>query len=169
MSGWRQARAIALLPGNVNVTIPALILVLVEGPRIGWGLGGVAAAAVAALGLALIGAGFGIWLWTVVLFQRIGKGTLAAWDPTTRLVVVGPYRHSRNPMISGVAILLSGEAVFFGSPWIGLWAAAFVLINTIYFMRVEEPGLERRFGADYRAYRGAVPRWIPRLTPWQPQ
>jgi protein-S-isoprenylcysteine O-methyltransferase Ste14 len=33
---------------------------------------------------------------------------------------------------------------------------------------VEEPGLERRFGDEYRAYRRGVPRWIPRRTSWRP-
>ncbi len=168
MSGWRQARAIAVLPGNVTVVVPTLILVLGEGPRIGWGLGGAGAVLVALTGLALVGCGFAGWLWTVVLFGRIGRGTLAAWDPTSRLVVEGPYRHVRNPMISAVAALLLGEAVFFGSPAIGAWAALFLAINFAYFVLAEEPGLERRFGDDYRAYRRNVPRWLPRRTPWSP-
>ena len=42
------------------------------------------------------------------LLSRIGKGTLADWDPTSKLVVEGPYRHLRNPMISAVATLLVG-------------------------------------------------------------
>jgi protein-S-isoprenylcysteine O-methyltransferase Ste14 len=168
MSGWRQARAIALLPGNVTIVVPALILLLVEGPRIGWGLGGVPAVLVALLGLALIVAGFSVWLWTVRLLRRIGKGTLASWDPTSRLVVEGPYRHVRNPMIGAVATLLAGEAAFFGSPWIVAWAALFLVVNFAYFLLAEEPGLERRFGGEYGAYKRAVPRWLPRRDPWRP-
>lgn len=164
MSGWRQARAIAVLPGNVTVVVPAAILLFVEGPAIGWGLGGVPAVAVALLGLALIVAGFSVWLWTVLLFQRIGMGTLAPWDPTSQLVVEGPYRHMRNPMISAVATLLLGEAVFFGSPWILAWAALFVAVNHAFFLLGEEPGLEERFGVEYRAYKRAVPRWLPRFN-----
>jgi protein-S-isoprenylcysteine O-methyltransferase Ste14 len=163
MSGWRQARAIAVLPGNVTIVVPGLILVFLDGPEIGWGLGGVAAVVVAAVGLALIAAGFSVWLWTVRLFGRIGRGTLAAWDPTSRLVVAGPYRHMRNPMISAVAALLIGEAVFFGSPPILIWAGIFIAINFAYFVFAEEPGLERRFGAEYLAYKRAVPRWLPHL------
>ncbi|HEY7456989.1 MAG TPA: isoprenylcysteine carboxylmethyltransferase family protein [Solirubrobacterales bacterium] len=168
MSGWRQARAIALLPGNVTIVIPALILLLIRGPEIGWGLPGLAAVAVAAIGLGLIATGFSIWLWTVLLFNRIGKGTLAAWDPTSRLVVAGPYAYVRNPMITAVATLLTGEAVFFGSVSILVWAALFIAINFAYFVRFEEPGLERRFGEEYREYRCAVPRWLPRRRPWAP-
>jgi protein-S-isoprenylcysteine O-methyltransferase Ste14 len=168
MSGWQQARAIAVLPGNVTIVVPAAILVFLDGPRIGWGLGGAAAVPIALLGLALIAAGFSVWLWTVRLFERIGKGTLAPWDPTSKLVVAGPYRHMRNPMISAVATLLVGEAVFFGSPWILAWAGLFVAVNFAGFLLVEEPGLERRFGEEYRAYKRAVPRWLPRRDPWRP-
>ncbi len=168
MSGWRQARAIAVLPGNVTVVVPAAILVYLEGPEIGWGLGGVGAALVALAGVALIAGGFSVWLWTVRLFSRIGKGTLAAWDPTSRLVVAGPYRHMRNPMISAVATLLFGEAVFFGSFWILAWAGLFLAINQTYFLLAEEPGLERRFGEEYRIYKRNVPRWLPRRKPWVP-
>ena len=42
----------------------------------------------------------------------------------------------------------------------------FFLLNTIYLIRVEEPALERRFGEDYRRYKANVPRWIPRVAPW---
>ncbi|HEX5376668.1 MAG TPA: hypothetical protein VFW48_10985, partial [Solirubrobacterales bacterium] len=92
MSAWRQARAIALLPGVVTLLVPAALLAA-SGSEVGWGLQGLAAALPVLLGLALIGAGFALWLWTVRLFARIGKGTLAPWDPTQRLVVEGPYRH----------------------------------------------------------------------------
>jgi hypothetical protein len=33
---------------------------------------------------------------------------------------------------------------------------------------VEEPHLHKRFGADYDEYRRNVPRWIPRITAWEP-
>lgn len=168
MGGWRHARAIALLPGNVTIVVPAVILALTSGPDPGWGLDGVAAALVVAAGIGLIVAGFSLWLWTVRLFSRIGRGTLAAWDQTSVLVVEGPYRYVRNPMITAVAVVLAGEALLFGSVWILAWAAAFLAINFTYFLCFEEPGLERRFGERYRAYKRNVPRWIPRLDPWRP-
>jgi protein-S-isoprenylcysteine O-methyltransferase Ste14 len=168
MSGWRQVRAIALLPGNVTIVVPAVILVVTSGPELGWGLGGLPGALVVAVGIALIVVGFSLWLWTVRLFSRIGKGTLAAWDPTSRLVVEGPYSRARNPMITAVVVLLVGEALLLGSPWVLVWAGVFLAINFIYFLRFEEPSLERRFGEQYRAYKRAVPRWIPRLDPWRP-
>ena len=165
MDAWRQARAIALLPGNVTILVPALILILGSGPELAWGLDGALAGLVVAAAAALIVVGLCLWLWTVRLFSRIGGGTLAPWDPTRRLVVEGPYRHVRNPMISAVTAVLIGEALLLGSPGLAIWAAAFPLVNFAYFLAVEEPGLERRFGEEYRAYRRAVPRWIPRPAP----
>lgn len=99
------------------------------------------------------------------LFFTLGHGTLAPWDPPRRLVLRGPYQHVRNPMISGVVALLLGEALWFQSPAVLLWAGVFLLINAVYIPRLEEPGLARRFGADYAAYCRHVPRWLPRRTP----
>ena len=158
MRALRHLLAIGLLPGVVAGVVPALIVAgdaLAAWPLIV--LGG----ATLALGLALI-------VQTVALFATVGKGTLAPWDPTARLVVRGPYRRVRNPMISGVLCVLLGEALMFGSPALLAWFAIVFAVNAVYFPLVEEPGLRRRFGADYEAYRDAVPRWLPRLRPWHP-
>jgi protein-S-isoprenylcysteine O-methyltransferase Ste14 len=154
---WREARAVLLLPFTVTVVVPALIIWW-NGASVWWGsIGGVVLLAV---GLVLV-------VWTVRLFSKVGEGTLAPWDPTAKLVVRGPYRHVRNPMISGVAFVLAGEATLLGSKALALWFAAVVLVNAIYIPLVEEPGLRRRFGAEYDAYAASVPRWLPRLTPWK--
>jgi len=167
MGAWRQARAIALLPGAVTLLVPAALL-LATGSNVGWSLGGIVAVLPVLLGLGLIGGGFALWLWTVRLLARVGKGTLAPWDPTQRLVVEGPYRHVRNPMISAVLTVLAGEAALFGSLPLLIWFAAFFAGNLAFFRLYEEPGLERRFGEDYRAYKRSVPRWLPRRTAWAP-
>lgn len=119
-------------------------------------------------GAALIVAGLAMLAWTVGLFARVGGGTLAPWDPTRRLVVAGPYAHVRNPMIAGVLCVLVGEATVFASRSVAIWAGAFVAINHVYFVLSEEPGLVRRFGAEYVEYARNVPRWLPRLSPYRP-
>jgi protein-S-isoprenylcysteine O-methyltransferase Ste14 len=116
-----------------------------------------------ALGVLVIAAGVSLVAWCVWLFARVGRGTLAPWDPTSELVAVGPYKYTRNPMITGVLTTLVGEALVTGSRIIGLWALTFLIVNHGYFLLVEEPGLEERFGASYAKYKASVPRWIPRF------
>ncbi len=118
------------------------------------------------LGVALLAGGLGLFAWCVSLFARVGQGTLAPWDPTRNLVALGPYRYVRNPMIAGVALMLLGEALFWTSAALAVWAAVFFLINHLYFVLSEEPGLERRFGEPYRVYKANVPRWLPRWRAW---
>jgi protein-S-isoprenylcysteine O-methyltransferase Ste14 len=113
------------------------------------------------LGLALFSA-------SLYHFATQGRGTLAPWDPPRQLVVRGPYRFVRNPMISGVIFILAGEALLLASLPHAVWAALFVAANLIYIPLVEEPQLEARFGEPYRRYRQHVPRFIPRLRPWDP-
>ena len=106
---------------------------------------------------------------SATLFFRFGNGTGAPWDPPRKLVVRGPYRYVRNPMISGVILILITESLFFQSWILAAWTALFFLANSLYFPLVEELGLVSRFGRDYETYCRHVPRWIPRLTPWNPR
>jgi protein-S-isoprenylcysteine O-methyltransferase Ste14 len=145
---------------TVTIVVPGLVLWRTGAELAPWPL--------ATVGVALIGIGLALVTWTVSLFARIGKGTLAPWDPTSRLVVIGPYRHVRNPMISGVLTVLLGEAALFGSLPLLVWFGAAFAVNAVYFPLVEEPGLRERFGGDYEAYCANVPRWLPRLRPWEP-
>jgi protein-S-isoprenylcysteine O-methyltransferase Ste14 len=165
----RHLLAIALLPGTVTIAVPALIALPGDAIDVGWGLPVPLAVVATIVGAALVVAGGVLWYRTVTLFARIGDGTLAPWDPPRRLVVAGPYRYVRNPMITGVTTVLVGEAALLGSPPLLAWAAVFLAINAAWFPLGEEPGLERRFGDEYRDYARNVPRWIPRLRPWEPE
>ena len=119
-------------------------------------------------GFAFILKGLVIMFLTIRMFIRIGKGTLAPWHPTRKLVTGSLYGYVRNPMILGVNTVLVGEAITFRSWNIGIWAASFFVINTVYFILSEEPGLKKRFGDEYEEYKRNVPRWIPRWRPWKP-
>jgi len=162
----RHLLAIALLPFSVTVLVPLWIAA-----RYGVDLrlgNGVAGWLVQLAGLALVGLGFGFFATSLRRFAVEGQGTLAPWDPPRRIVVQGPYRYVRNPMISGVVLLLLGEAAVLLSWPHALWATAFLSINLIFIPLVEEPQLARRFGDSYREYCAHVPRVIPRLRPWDP-
>jgi protein-S-isoprenylcysteine O-methyltransferase Ste14 len=165
---WRHVRAIGVLPGLGVIGIPALILALTDFDA-GWSLDGWLRALPIAAGAALMCAGLVLMYRTISLFAREGEGTLAPWDPTRRLVVRGPYRHVRNPMIVGVLAVILGEAALFGSPGVLVWGAAFFALNSVWFPLVEEPGLRERFGDEYEDYRRNVPRWVPRRRPWAPR
>jgi protein-S-isoprenylcysteine O-methyltransferase Ste14 len=150
-----------------TIVVPAVLLLASGDANLGWGLPFPASALPLAAGGAAVAGGLTLIVETITLFARVGRGTLAPWDPTERLVVEGPYRHVRNPMITGVLLVLLGEAAICGSLWILGWALLFFAANAVWFPLVEEPALARRFGADYEAYRHAVPRWVPRLRPWR--
>lgn len=64
-------------------------------------------------------------------FATEGKGTLAPWDPPRHLVIRGPYRFVRNPMISGVLLVVIGEALVLQSLPHALWALTFFAINAV--------------------------------------
>ena len=162
LAALRHTLAILILPTTVTIVVPRWILKTYAGADTRWP-SAVASWAPRSLGAVLALAGLSLVAWCVALFARVGKGTLAPWDPTRNLVAVGPYRYTRNPMITGVCTILVGEALVFGSWRLALWAAIFIAFNHAYFLLSEEPGLEHRFGASYTEYKRTVPRWIPRL------
>lgn len=157
--------SVLIAPATMTVFIPALIVAFagINAPDPGTGTG-----------LMLIVTGgvlvaFGLWflVWTVLLFDRVGEGALAVGTPI-HLVVRGPYRRVRNPMMTAVFSIQLGTAAIAASPWLLAWFALFCTLVVIAVPVFEEPHLARRFGADYDAYRRHVPRWIPRVTAWTP-
>ena len=141
-----------LVPATVTVYLPWWIVSRTSpmGPeRWRW-----LAAAPIALGAAL-------YVWCAVDFA-LARGTPAPIDPPRELVARGPYRWSRNPMYLGVASVLLGEALWFGSR--ALLGLALVVVTGFHaFVTLyEEPSLRRRFGDAYESYCRAVPRWLPR-------
>ena len=107
-------KAIIVLPGTALVYVPGAILWLVT--ELGLDL---APARLAPprlwIGLVLGTSGFALAVWTVSLFRFVGEGTPAPWAPPKNLVVRGPYRHVRNPMITSVLVMLAAESLYFGS------------------------------------------------------
>lgn len=162
---WRLLRTILILPGTALIFVPVLILWAFNGSDYAHA---VAELAELRLWLAIAPglAGLALAVWTVRLFATVGEGTPAPWDPPQKLVVRGPYRYVRNPMITSVLLMLSAEALIFGSWPLAGWLLFFFTVNNVYFPLSEEKGLEKRFGDDYRVYKANVPRWFPRLSPW---
>jgi protein-S-isoprenylcysteine O-methyltransferase Ste14 len=119
-------------------------------------------------GAVLLATGSGILLAAVVSFYRRGRGTLAPWDPPTRLVVQDLYRFNRNPMYVGVVVILIGWAIVTGNPWNYAYAAVIPVVFHLRVVLYEEREMQRLFGQEWDAYRHAVPRWGVRLRPYIP-
>jgi protein-S-isoprenylcysteine O-methyltransferase Ste14 len=164
VSWLRHLLSFLALPFMVTVVVPILLArdraTAASGPTTPWERLAVAS------GVVVLGLGAALFAACLRRFVTEGAGTLAPWDPPRRLVVRGPYRYVRNPMISGVALVLFGEALVLRSEHQLAWACFFALLNAVYIPLVEEPLLEDRFGDAWRRYRRNVPRFLPRLRPW---
>jgi len=87
-----------------------------------------------------------------------GNGVL----PTV-FVAFGPFRYVRNPMSLGVVLLFFGLGLYESSLSIVVFAALLFLFLHMVVIYVEEPGLEKRFGENYRLYKRSVNRWLPKF------
>ena len=154
-----------ILPFIVLVVLPASIHTFeVRGRGQRW-LSGSAAGLVAGVLIGL--AGLALLIVSIRLIIVYANTTVMPWIPSEKLVVRGPYRYLRNPMILGVVLVVTSEGLLLGSRGILILALIFFLGNTVYFIFSEEPKLEERFGEDYRRYKANVRRWWPRLRPWE--
>jgi protein-S-isoprenylcysteine O-methyltransferase Ste14 len=120
------------------------------------------------IGVALIMAGAIVLVRAFARFVVEGVGTPAPIAPTQALVVGGLYRYVRNPMYLAVIAVVVGQAFLLGQPVLLAYAAVVGATMAAFVYGYEEPVLADRFGAEYEAYRRAVPAWWPRWRPWQP-
>jgi protein-S-isoprenylcysteine O-methyltransferase Ste14 len=148
---------VLVVPGSVVVYVPFLLSRWrLRAPFFGW-------EATRWLGLLLFTGGVPIFVDFIVRFVREGRGTPAPVAPTRHLVVGGCFRYVRNPGYIAVLALLLGQALFFGSTAVLLYALGVGLAFHAFVVLYEEPTLRRQFGAEYEAYCRHVSRWIPRL------
>lgn len=115
-------------------------------------------------GIALSFLGYGLAVWCVMLFIKEGKGTPLPFAHPKKLVLKGPYKYVRNPMVLGTVIFLAGSGILLGSYGILVYAALVFLIMHA-FVLVEERSLKTRFGGQYTTYALSTPRWFPRFSP----
>jgi len=112
--------------------------------------------------------GFAVALRCIWDFGWTGHGTPPLVAPPKNLVVVGFYRYVRNPMYVGFFVGWIGLWIVFGraNPAAILVACLVVLGTALFVQLYEEPTLRRKFGPSYGDYCRNVPRWIPRVRPW---
>ena len=117
-------------------------------------------------GVVLILTGIPILLDSFARFAIQGLGTPAPIFPTRHLVVQGLYRFVRNPMYVALLLVVTGQALFFGSLRLLEYAAIIWLCTHLFVLGYEEPRLRATFGDEYKSFCAHVPRWIPRACPW---
>ena len=71
-------------------------------------------------------------------------------------------------MYVAVLTAIVGQSLLLGRLGLVLYAGVVWAAVAMFVRFYEEPTLARRFGADYEAYRRAVPAWLPHLRPWEP-
>jgi len=107
--------SIFFLPFLVAVVIPLWLLTSFAWIDHRWAAGTAVVWLPRLSGALLVICGFCLLICCIYLFARIVQGTIAPWDTTRKLVTAGPYCFVRNPMIIGVALVSSGQAIFWGS------------------------------------------------------
>lgn len=104
-----------------------------------------------------------LWLWCAVKFLKT-KGTPVPVNPPPKLVTDGPYAYSRNPMMTGLFMVLAGIGILSGSITLTfVMTPLFVLMSILEFKYIEEPELEKRFGKEYLEYKEKTPIIIPKI------
>ena len=151
----RNVFAIVLFPGTVTGYIPYVLLEPVGIPGPGaWSSSQYVAFLVLVVGVAIL-------LKSIWSFAHVGRGTLAPFDETNKLIVVGLYRYVRNPMYVGVMLILLAEAWFFWSKALLIYAGIFFVLVNLLIIGYEENRLRYKYGDEFRHYCQHVGRWIP--------
>lgn len=145
----RALIAFLAMPGMVAFALPLLWLSRAGHGRL------LHPAGLALLVLGIVGLG-----WCVRDFYVVGKGTLAPWAPPRRLVVVGLYRWSRNPMYLSVLLVLAGWSTAFESGALFAYGMGIAVAFELRVVFGEEPWLARTHGEPWASYARRVRRWL---------
>jgi protein-S-isoprenylcysteine O-methyltransferase Ste14 len=104
-----------------------------------------------------------LWLWCAGKFFKM-KGTPVPINPPPKMVTDGPYAYSRNPMMTGLFMVMAGIGILMGSITLTfIMTPLFVFMSILEFKNIEEPELEKRFGKEYREYKRRTPIIIPKI------
>jgi protein-S-isoprenylcysteine O-methyltransferase Ste14 len=160
-------RKLTAVAGSVVflVVAPGVVAGLVPWWLTGWHAGSSWPVLVRVAGVVMIAAGTAVLVAAFAQFAVGGRGTPAPVAPTEQLVVRGLYRYVRNPMYLAVLAVITGQALLLGRPVLLGYAALVGAACAAFARGYEQPALGRRYGAQYEAYRRAVPGWLPRLRP----
>jgi protein-S-isoprenylcysteine O-methyltransferase Ste14 len=143
---WRAARAFDHRIGRQLIPITGLRLTI-------------------ASALSLSGLLLGVW--SIIVQKTIGKGGplevagIEVSPKTQNLVVTGPYKYTRNPMLFGACVFYYGVAAYLNSVIAAALVTLLVIFMLLFVKLTEEPRLLKDFGSDYEDYRRRVSMFVP--------
>ena len=115
----------------------------------------------------LLAFGFTYGIWSLIVQNTIGEGgpaeigNIEISPKTKNLVVTGPYKHTRNPMLFGAFLIYLSFALFINSATSVILVCALIIFMLTVVVKLEEKRLSRDFGNQYEEYRNKVSRFIP--------
>lgn len=111
------------------------------------------------LGAVLIAVGAALLCWSLVHFGK-AKTPPAPWEATRALVLVGPYRFTRNPMYLGLLLVQTAVGLLRNNPWdLLLLVPSWALLHWG-VVRREERYLLKKFGPSYQQLLDSTRRWL---------
>ncbi len=117
--------------------------------------------------IVLLVAGLFFGIWSVVVQNTIGKGgpveigNFEVSPKTKNLVVSGPYKYTRNPMLFGTLLAYLAFALLLNSLTSVVLVAALNTFMLTVVVKMEEKRLLNDFGIQYKEYRKKVSLFIP--------
>ncbi len=115
------------------------------------------------ISIPLMALGIAFTFWSVLYFLK-ARGTPVPFNPPPQLVKTGPYRYSRNPMLTGVFVFLFGVGLWLNSlSLVFVFTPLFIIFIVWEVKQIEEPELIKRLGNDYLEYRKRTPMFLPNL------
>lgn len=124
-----------------------------------------------AFAIVLFSIGFAFGIWSIVVQNTVGKGgplqigNIEISPKTQNLVVTGPYKYTRNPMLFGACLMYFAFAVYLNSVAAAIVVILFMIFMLVFVKLSEEKRLEKDFGKSYEEYRKSVSMFIP----WVPK
>ena len=115
--------------------------------------------------LLVIGLLFGFW--SNIIQNIKGEGgpvefaNIEISPKTQNLVVTGPYRYTRNPMLFGACMLYYAVAIYLNSIVDLIIVTLFMIFMLVFVNLTEEPRLLKDFGNEYEEYRQKVSMFVP--------
>ena len=112
------------------------------------------------LGALLINAALVVIAYLFFLFRVHGDGTPVPTQPTKKVISVGLYRYSRNPMYLCHLVIILGEFLISGQTILLVYLFLLWLGINQMIIWWEESDLKKRLGKPYLEYLQKVPRWL---------